>query len=235
MLLVLDSCEHLIGAVAVLAEAVRGNASGVDILATSREPLRAAGEFICRLAPLGVPEVSDGLSAADALAFPAVHLFVERAIASLETFVLTDPDVPVVVEICRRLDGIPLAIELAAARVDFFGLRGLAQRLDDAFMVLTAGRRSARARHQTLRAMLDWSYDTLPQVEQTVLGRLAVFRGGFSLKSAVAVAAGDVPPVSAPVGDLPPASTPFANTPPGDTPPGNTPFRDTPLGRCNPS
>ena len=230
VLLVLDSCEHLIDAVAVLAEAVRGNASGVDILATSREPLRAAGEFICRLAPLGVPEVSDGLSAADALAFPAVHLFVERAIASLETFVLTNPDVPVVVEICRRLDGIPLAIELAAARVDFFGLRGLAQRLDDAFMVLTAGRRTARARHQTLRAMLDWSYDTLPQVEQTVLGRLAVFRGGFSLESAVAVAAGDVPPVSAPVGDLPRAFTPFANTPPGDTPFRDTPVGDTPFG-----
>jgi predicted ATPase len=184
----------------------------VHILATSREPLRAAGEFICRLTPLGVPEESAVLAAADALAFPAVYLFVERAIASLETFVLTDPDVPVVVEICRRLDGIPLAIELAAARVAFFGLRGLAQRLDDAFTVLTAGRRTARGRHQTLRAMLDWSYDTLPAVEQIVLWRLAVFRGGFSLESAIAVAAGDMPP--------------------GDMPFGNTPFGDGAVGEC---
>jgi predicted ATPase/DNA-binding winged helix-turn-helix (wHTH) protein len=189
-LLLLDNCEHLVGAVAVLAEAVFANAPAVHILATSREPLRAAGEFVCRLPPLGLPEGSAALSAADALGFPAIYLFVERAIASLDGFILTDADVPVVVEICRRLDGIPLAIELAAARVDFFGLRGLAERLGDAFAVLTTGRRTALARHQTLRATLDWSYGILSAEEQTILRRLAVFRGGFSLESAVAVAAG---------------------------------------------
>ena len=115
MLLLLDTCEHLVDAVAVLAEAVLANAPGMHILATSREPLRASGEFVCRLPPLRLPVESAGLSAADAFGLPAVDLFVERAIASLDGFILTDADVPVVVEICRRLDGIPLAIELAAA------------------------------------------------------------------------------------------------------------------------
>jgi predicted ATPase/DNA-binding winged helix-turn-helix (wHTH) protein len=190
MLLLLDNCEHLVEAVAALAEAVFTNAPGVHILATSREPLRAAGEFVCRLPPLELPVGSAALSAAGALGFPAVYLFVERAIASLDGFILTDGDVPVVVEICRRLDGIPLAIELAAARVDFFGLRGLAQRLGDVLALLTTGRRTALARHQTLRATLDWSYGILSVEEQTILRRLAVFRSGFSLESAVAVAAG---------------------------------------------
>jgi predicted ATPase/DNA-binding winged helix-turn-helix (wHTH) protein len=189
MLLLLDNCEHLVDAVAVLAEAVFANAPGVHILATSREPLRAAGEFVYRLPPLGLPTGSAALSAADALGFPALYLFVERAIASLDGFILTDADVPVVIEICRRLDGIPLAIELAAARVDFFGLRGLAQRLGDVFAVLTTGRRTALARHHTLRATLDWSYGILSAEEQTILRRLAVFRSGFNLESAVAVAA----------------------------------------------
>ena len=190
MLLLLDNCEHLVDAVAALAETVFTNAPGVHILATSREPLRAEGEFVCRLPPLELPVGSAALSAADALGFPAVNLFVERAIASLDGFILTDADVPVVVEICRRLDGIPLAIELAAARVDFFGLRGLAQRLGDVLALLTTGRRTALARHQTLRATLDWSYGILSAEEQTILRRLAVFRSGFSLESAVAVAAG---------------------------------------------
>jgi predicted ATPase/DNA-binding winged helix-turn-helix (wHTH) protein len=190
MLLLLDSCEHLVDAVAVLAEAVFANAPGVHILATSRERLRTAGEFVYLLPPLGLPMGSTALSAADALNFPALYLFVERAIASLDGFILTDADVPVVVEICRRLDGIPLAIELAAARVDFFGLRGLAQRLGDVFTVLTTGKRTALARHQTLRATLDWSYGILSADEQTILRRLAVFRSGFSLESAIAVAAG---------------------------------------------
>ncbi len=189
MLLLLDNCEHVVDAVAVLAEAVFANAPGVHILATSREPLRVAGEFVCRLPPLALPAQPAHLTAADALGFSAVNLFVERAIASLDGFILTDADVPVVVEICRRLDGIPLAIELAAARVDFYGLRGLAQRLGDAVMALTAVRRTALARQKTLRATLDWSHGILSAEEQTILRRLAVFRSGFSLESAVAVAA----------------------------------------------
>jgi predicted ATPase/DNA-binding winged helix-turn-helix (wHTH) protein len=189
MLLLLDNCEHLVDTVAIVAEAVLANAPGVQILATSREPLRAVGEFVCRLPSLGLPAREVVLSAADALGFPAIYLFVERVIANLDGFILTDADVPVVAEICRRLDGIPLAIELAAARADFFGLRGLAQRLDDVFTALTTGRRTALARHQTLRATLDWNYGTLSVEEQTILHRLAIFRGGFSLDSAVAVAA----------------------------------------------
>ncbi len=191
MLLVLDSCEHLAAAAAVMAEAVFAAAPGIDILATSREPLRASGEHVRRLPPLEHPAASD-ISAAEALRFPGVRLFVERTAATnLDGFELSDSDAPVVSEICRRLDGIALAIELAAGCVNTFGVRELAARLDDRFRLLTSGRRTALPRHQTLAATLDWSYQLLSEEERRLLQQLAVFAGEFSLESALAVAGGD--------------------------------------------
>lgn len=190
LLLVLDSCEHMIDAVAVLAEAISKAAPHVHTLATSREPLRADGERVLRLPPLGLPSASPGLAAADALGFPAVQLFVERAAATLDTFELSDAEAPLVGEICLRLDGNPLAIELAAGRIDAFGVRGLAERLDDRFRLLVRGRRTALPRHKTLAATLDWSYELLPEAERVMLRRLAIFTGAFDLAAANSVVAG---------------------------------------------
>jgi len=188
-LIVLDSCEHVIDAAATLAEAVLKVAPGVSILTTSREPLRAEDETLHRLAALDLPSNAVDLTANDALRYPAIQLFNERAIAAADSFAFVDADVPAVFEICRRLDGIPLALELAAARVDAFGVRDLAAHLDDRFYVLTSGRRTALPRHQTLGAVLDWSYQLLPERERAVLRRLSVFAGDFTLEAAVAVAA----------------------------------------------
>ena len=187
MMLVLDNCEHVIDAVASLAVAIMNTARGVHILATSREPLRVEGEHVFRLEPLEAPPASERLAAAEALRFPAVHLFVDRIAASHEEFQLRDEEAPLVGAICRKLDGIPLAIELAAARADLLGVRGLAARLDDGLQVLTGGRRTVLPRHRTMRATLDWSYGLLSPPEQTVLSRLAIFAGGFALPAAVVV------------------------------------------------
>jgi predicted ATPase/DNA-binding winged helix-turn-helix (wHTH) protein len=189
MLLVLDSCEHVIDAAASLAEQMLKAAPGIHILATSREPLRANGERVHRLTPLGVP-VSSKISASEALTFPAVQLFVERATANSDEFSLSDTDASNIADICRRLDGIPLAIELAAGCVDAFGIGGVAARLDDRFHLLTRGRRTALPRHQTLSATLDWSYGLLPESERMLLRRLAVFAGWFTMESASAVVSG---------------------------------------------
>jgi predicted ATPase/DNA-binding winged helix-turn-helix (wHTH) protein len=191
MLIVLDNCEHVIEAAAHLAEKLLAGAPGVHLIATSRESLRARSEWVLRLAPLELPPPGAVLTAAEALGFSAIQLFAERTVASLSTFELSDADVPIVADICRRLDGLPLAIELAAARVDLFGIRGLAARLEDRLGLLTRGRRTAVPRHQTLRAMLDWSYEILPHVEQIALRRLAVFAGAFDTRSASAVIADD--------------------------------------------
>ncbi len=194
MLIVLDSCEHVIGAAAALAEEIFREAPDVHILATSREPLRAEGELVHPLPPLDIPPSSAGLTAAEALTFPAVQLFVERATASLDGFELSDADASVVADICRRLDGIALAIELAAGRVETFGVRGVAKQLSDRFRLLTRGARTALPRHRTLSATLGWSYDFLPDIERLVLRRLAIFAGGFTAPSANAVAGdADVP------------------------------------------
>jgi predicted ATPase len=190
-LIVLDSCEHIIVAAATLAEAVLKTAPRVHILATSREPLRAEGEWLHRLASLELPPASGNLSPEEALHYSAVQLFIERATASLDGLTFSAADVPAVLEICRRLDGVPLALELAADQIDVFGIRGLAARLDDRFAVLTKGRRTALPRHQTLRATLDWSYDLLPQTEQVILRRLALFQGDFTMDSAAAVVTDD--------------------------------------------
>ena len=189
MLLVLDNCEHVIETAAPLAARILRGAPGVQILATSREPSRAEGEHVHRLPPLQTPRTSVGLTAAEALGFPAVRLFVERAAATLGAFELNDAGAPIVADICRKLDGIPLAIELAAGRVDAFGLRGLAAHLDDPLQLLTGGRRSALPRHRTMRAALDWGHDLLPERERAVLRRLAIFAGSFTLEAASAVAA----------------------------------------------
>lgn len=201
LLLVLDNCEHVLDAVATLAETLLREAPRLAILATSREALRAEGEWVQRLPPLGVPRAATPLTAAEALRFSAVQLFAERAAASLGGFDLVDAEAPIVAEICRRLDGIALAIEFAAGRLEAFGLRGLAALLDDRFQVLTRGRRTALPRHQTLRATLDWSYGLLPEPEQIVLRRLSVFAGGFTLQAARVVVAGDAGDLFARFGD----------------------------------
>ena len=189
LLLVLDNCEHVIEPAADAAESIVTAASALHVLATSREPLRAAGERVHRLPPLEMPPPSAVLTAAEAMSFPTVQLFAERVAGSLGDFTLEDADAPFVAEICQKLDGIPLAVELAAARVEALGIRELAGRLDDRFRLLTSGRRTALPRHQTLAATLDWSYGLLPPEEQVVLRRLSVFAGGFSLDGAAAVAA----------------------------------------------
>jgi predicted ATPase len=190
LLVVLDNCEHLIDAAGEIAEALFVGAPGAAILTTSREPLRAAGERVFRLDPLELPPTSDGLTTECARRYAAVRLFEERAVARLGDFVMSDDDAPVVCEICRRLDGIPLAIELASATIDVFGLRGLAGQLDSRFDVLNRGRRTALPRHQTLRATLDWSYRILPLEQQTILQRLSIFAGAFTLDAARAIARG---------------------------------------------
>jgi predicted ATPase/DNA-binding winged helix-turn-helix (wHTH) protein len=189
LLIVLDNCEHVVEAAARMAEDVLKGAARIHILATSREALRAEGERVHRLAPLAFPPSGTELTGAQALAFPAVQLFVERAAASLEAFELADSDARLVAEICRRLDGIALAIEIVAGWVDTFGIAGLAARLDERFRLLLRGRRTALPRHQTLHTAIEWSYALLPQRQQLVLRRLAVFAGMFTMESASAVLA----------------------------------------------
>jgi predicted ATPase/DNA-binding winged helix-turn-helix (wHTH) protein len=189
MLIVLDSCEHVVEAAALLAEQLMAAAPGVHVLATSREPLRAEGERVHRLSPLERPEAWSVLTAAEALAFPSIQLFVERAAEILDGFELSDADAPFVADICRKLGGMALAIEFAAARVDAFGIRQLSVLLDDRFRILKCTRRTGQPRHQSLAATLDWSYEFLPEAERVVLRRVSVFAGSFTLESAVAVAA----------------------------------------------
>src|SRR6516165_7230176 len=197
-LVVLDNCEHVINAVAAIAEVLLRAAPLLRLLATSREPLRAEGEGLHRLASLVIPPEGADLTAGEALRYSAVQLFTERVMAIVDGFALTDDDVPAVLEICRRLDGVPLALELAAARVDAFGLAALAARLDDRFALLSKGRRTALPRQQTLRATMDWSFTLLPHLQQVILRRLAVFRGDFTMDAAAsvtgdaAIAAGEV-------------------------------------------
>src|SRR5580704_13527262 len=156
VLLLLDNCEHVIDAAAGLAAAVLSGTAGVNILATSREPLGVPNERVHRLGPLGSPQPSPGLTATDVAAFPAVRLFVERVSAIVEDFALTDANASLVGAICRRLDGLPLAIEFAAPRVEVLGIEGLAARLDDSLRRLSGGRRRAAVpRHRTMRAVID--------------------------------------------------------------------------------
>jgi predicted ATPase len=155
---VLDNCEHVIGVAAALAERVVSEAPQAHILATSREALRAEGEQVHLLYSLDCPPEDAALTAMEALRYSAAQLFMERAAASGYCAALSDLDAPIVARICRRLDGVALAIELAASRVGSLGIRGTAELLDDGFDLLWHGRRTALPRHETLNAMLDWSY-----------------------------------------------------------------------------
>jgi predicted ATPase/DNA-binding winged helix-turn-helix (wHTH) protein len=188
LLLVLDNCEHVISAAAREAEALLHAVPGARILATSQEPLGLEGECTYRLSPLEFPSEGNAELAA-ALRHDAIRLFVARARAADPHFHLSERNVATVATICRRLDGMPLAIELAAARAAALGIEGLARRLDLRFHVLTGGRRTALPRHQTLRATLDWSHRLLSEPDRIVLRRLAVFAGSFSLEAAASVVA----------------------------------------------
>jgi predicted ATPase/DNA-binding winged helix-turn-helix (wHTH) protein len=189
LLLVFDNCEHLIEAIATLTEDIFRDAPQVHILATSREALRAEGEQVHHLPPLECPPPDvESLTAAGALGFAAVQLFVRQVADTGHPYELTDSDAPTVAQICRRLDGIPLALELAASRVGVYGVQGTASLLDKHFRLLWHGRRTALPRHQTLGATLDWSYELLSVTEQVVFRRLAIFVIGFSLASALPVA-----------------------------------------------
>lgn len=187
LLLVLDSCEHVIDAAAACASAILAEAARVKVLVTSREALQLKGERVRRLPGLGTPPSSDYLDAQEALMFPAVQLFVDRATDRLDSFELGDTDAPAVADICRRLDGIALAIELAATRIDAFGVRNLLKQLDDRFRLLV-GRRSGPERHRTLAATLDWSYGLLTEGEAELLRAVSVFAGVFDADGAAVLA-----------------------------------------------
>jgi predicted ATPase/DNA-binding winged helix-turn-helix (wHTH) protein len=190
LLLVLDNCEHVIDAAANMAEALLRANPALHVLATSREPLRAEGEWTYPVPPLAVP-AEGAEDADDPLRYGAVRLFVERARAAEPHFAPDRRVAAMIAVICRQLDGLPLAIELAAASAAALGIEELATHLGDRFHLLISGRRTALPRHQTLRATLDWSHELLAERERVLLRRLAVFAGAFTLDAAVAVAADD--------------------------------------------
>ncbi len=187
ILLILDNCEHLIEAVADLATRIFAAAPQVHILATSREALRVEGEHVYKLAPLACPPDDPGLTAAVAQTFPATQLFLERAAAGGARLDLSDADAAIVASICRKLDGVALAIELAAGRVEAYGLQQTAALLEQRMTLLWPGQRTAPPRQKTLQATLDWSYGLLSELERVVLRRLAVFVGYFTIEAALGV------------------------------------------------
>lgn len=187
LLLILDNCEHLVSSVRETVGALLRACPDVIVLATSRESFNIAGERVFRLPSLAVPPAKDKLAAKPALRFGSIALFCDRAVAADGRFALANENAPYVGEICRRLDGIPLAIELAAARIKVLSPQQLAQRLNERFRVLTGGDRSALPRHQTMRAAIDWSYDLLSEQEQALFRKLSIFADGFTLEGAAAV------------------------------------------------
>jgi non-specific serine/threonine protein kinase len=191
MLLVLDNCEHVVAACAEVAETLLWSCPHLRILATSREALGIPAEVVWRVPSLSLPVLEQLPPTSELIQYGAVRLFVERAAAVRSAFSLTDQNAPAVVAVCQRLDGIPLAIELAAARVPAMTVGQIAARLDDRFRLLTRGRGAALPRHQTLRAVMDWSYQLLADSEKLILRRLSVFAGGFTLEAAEAVCKGD--------------------------------------------
>jgi predicted ATPase len=192
LLLVVDNCEHLVQACAELAAMLLQAAPGVKILATSREPLNVRGETTYPMPVMSLPQAKNGAPITELAQYEAVQLFVERATAVNRAFALTPQNAAAVVEICRRLDGIPLALELAAARVRSLSVENIATRLSDRFKLLDRGDRTALPRQQTLRALIDWSHDLLTEQERVLFRRLAVFAGGWTLPAAEAVGAGGV-------------------------------------------
>jgi predicted ATPase len=189
LLLVVDNCEHVLEAAAELVDTLERLCGGVAVLATSREGIGLDGERMLLVPSLGIPERNAGLE--EIAASDAVRLFVERATAKKADFVLNEHNAAAVAQVCRRLDGVPLAIELAAARVPAMSPAVLAGRLDQRFRLLTGGRRGAVERHQTLRAAIDWSYELCPEPERRLLSRLSVFQGGWTLEAAEAICPGE--------------------------------------------
>ena len=193
LLLVLDNCEHLVEACAQLADALLRSCPDLKILASSREALGIGGETIWRVPSLSLPDPthSTGANLVSTLSqYEAVRLFIDRAQAALPGFKVTNHNAPAVAQICHRLDGIPLAIELAVARVSALSVEQIAARLDDRFRLLTGGSRTALPRQQTLRATIDWSYGLLSEPERVLLRRLSVFAGGWTPEAAEAVCSG---------------------------------------------
>src|SRR5262249_23664422 len=201
LLLIVDNCEHVITEAARVAEALMRTCPRLSILASSRERLAIAGESVVRVPSLPAPEASGALTAERAGEYAAVRLFVERATALGCGFVLTDANAATVASICRRLDGIPLAIELAVPRLRVLPVEKLADGLDARFQILTGGSRTALPRQQTLHALIDWRSGLFSEAEKTLAARLSVSLGGATLASIIAVAAGeDAPPAA--IGDL---------------------------------
>ena len=191
LLLVLDNCEHLIDACAQLVEALLRACPDLHVLATSREALGVPGETVFYVPSLSTPGADEALAEEKLRQYEAVRLFQERAVACLEGFQITDDNAAAIAQICRRLDGIPLAIELAAARVRLLSVEQIAARLDDCFHLLTGGSRTVLPRHQTLRAAIDWGYALLSEQERLLLRRLSVFSGSWTLEAAEAVCQGN--------------------------------------------
>lgn len=187
LLLILDNCEHVIDEVRTVAASILGGCTEVRILATSREALNIRGEEVYRMPSLLVPPKAELISSEETARYGAMQLFADRARSADKRFVFTDDSIPCVAEICRKLDGMPLAIELAAARVKVLSPQQLEQKLDERFRLLTTGDRSALPRHQTMRALIDWSYDLLSETERRLFRKLSVFAGGFTLESAASV------------------------------------------------
>jgi predicted ATPase len=190
LMLVLDNCEHVADAAARMAESLLRANPAARVIATSREPLRTEGEWVYSVPPLAVPREGSPDSE-DPLRYGAIRLFSDRARTAAAIFSFDACTAAAIADICRRLDGIPLAIELAAARAATLGIQELAARLNDRFRLLTSGRRTALPRHQTLRGTFDWSYELLTEPERVGLCHLAIFAGGFTLQDACALAADD--------------------------------------------
>jgi predicted ATPase/DNA-binding CsgD family transcriptional regulator len=191
LLLVLDNCEHLLDAVAALVAEILRATPGVRVIATSREPLQVPGEHVVQVPPLELPPGDGSVTLSQLGHNEAVMLFTERAVAASGTFELTDSNQTAVVQVCRRLDGLPLAIELAAVRTRVLTTEQILERLTDRFALLTGGGRAALPRHQTLQTTIDWSYDLLSGGEQTLLRRLGVFAGRFTLEDVESVCTSD--------------------------------------------
>jgi predicted ATPase len=190
-LLVLDNCEHLVDACAQLAETLLKACPNVHILATSSEPLRVAGELVWLVPGLSLPKPSRHQLAENLLRNESVQLLYDRAKAVLPTFEVYEENAVALVQVCRKLDGIPLAIELAAARVRVLSVEQIASRLDDSLRLLVGSHRTVLARHQKLEATLDWSHDLLSEKERQIFRRFAVFAGSFTLEAAEVVCAGE--------------------------------------------
>ncbi|WP_426568845.1 ATP-binding protein [Streptomyces canus] len=248
LLLVVDNCEHLLPACAELAGALLRGTTGVRLLATSRHRLGLIEEHLLDVRPLPVPDPDGDLSAADC--YPALALFADRAAAVVPGFRLTAANRASVARLCRRLDGLPLAIELAAVRMRVLDVDQLLRRLDDRYRLLTAGSPTVAPRHQTLRAAVDWSHDLCGEVEQLVWSRLSVLAGSFDLETAEAVCGGPgrapapatpagsgapwsaapAPAGSAPAGSAPAGSAPAGSAPAGSAPAGSAPTGPAPTG-----